>query len=66
MLGKMVDRLPEKQRAALVLRIFDDLPFRDIGEILGTSEASAKVNYFHAVKKLRGWVIPADDEGSES
>lgn len=66
-LGKMVSRLPEKQRSALVLRVCEDLPFRDIGEILGTSEASAKVNYFHAVKKLRGWVRPEpDDEGEES
>lgn len=61
-LGKLVGRLPQKQRAALVLRVCDDLPFRDIGEILGTSEASAKVNYFHAVKKLRGWVIPDGEE----
>ena len=62
-LGKMVARLPEKQKAALVLRICEDLPFREIGDILGTSEASAKVNYFHAVKKLRGWVATeADDE----
>lgn len=66
-LGKMVGRLPEKQKAALLLRVCDDLPFRDIGQILGTSEASAKVNYFHAVKKLRGWVLPdPDDEGADS
>lgn len=64
-LGKLVGRLPEKQKAALVLRVCEDLPFRDIGEIIGTSEASAKVNYFHAVKKLRGWVVP-EDEGDES
>jgi len=63
-LGKLVSRLPEKQKAALVLRVCEDLPFRDIGAILGTSEASAKVNYFHAVKKLRGWVLP--DDGSDS
>ena len=64
-LGKLVGRLPEKQKAALILRVCDDLPFRDIGEILGTSEASAKVNYFHAVKKLRGWVRPEPDEEGE-
>jgi len=66
MLGKMVSRLPDKQRAALVLRVCEDLPFREVGVILGTSEASAKVNYFHAVKKMRGWVRPdPDEEGSE-
>ena len=66
-LGKMVGRLPEKQKAALLLRVCEDLAFREIGEALGTSEASAKVNYFHAVKKLRGWVLPdPDDQGSGS
>ena len=65
-LGKFVGRLPEKQKAALVLRICDDLPFREIGELIGTSEASAKVNYFHAVKKLRNWVKPENDEGGRS
>ena len=55
-LAKLVARLPDKQRAALTLRICDDLPFREIGELIGTSEASAKVNYFHAVKRLRAWL----------
>lgn len=64
-LGKMVSRLPEKQRAALVLRVCEDLPFREIGKILSTSEASAKVNYFHAVKKLRGWIDPLPDDAEE-
>ena len=61
-LAKLVARLPEKQRAALLLRVSEDLPFREIGEIIGTSEVSAKVNYFHAVKKLRGWIVPPEDE----
>jgi RNA polymerase sigma-70 factor (ECF subfamily) len=55
---KLVVRLPEKQRLAVLLRVCDDLSFREIGELIGSSEASAKVNYFHAVKKLRAWVEP--------
>ena len=57
-LRKLVARLPEKQRAAVVLRVCDDLSFREIGELVGSSEASAKVNFFHAVRKLRGWLAP--------
>jgi len=57
-LGKLVARLPEKQRMAVLLRVFDDLSFREIGEAVGSSEASAKVNFFHAVKKLRAWLAP--------
>ena len=57
-LRKLVARLPETQRATVLLRVCDDLSFREIGELVGSSEASAKVNFFHAVKKLRGWMQP--------
>lgn len=57
-LRKLVARLPEKQRLTVLLRVCDDLSFREIGAIVGSSEASAKVNYFHAVKKLRSWLEP--------
>lgn len=63
LLARLVARLPEKQRAALVLRVTEDLSFREIGELIGSSEASAKVSYFHAVKKLRGWLDPGRSEG---
>jgi len=60
-LARHVARLPAKQRAAVVLRVCEDLSFREVGAALGISEASAKVNFFHAVKKLRAWLAP--DEG---
>jgi len=62
-LGKLVSRLPDKQRASLVLRICDDLSFREIAGLTHTSEASAKVNYFHAVRKLRAWLEPSPSIG---
>lgn len=65
-LRKLVARLPEKQRATVLLRICDDLSFRDIGELVGSSEASAKVNFFHAMKKLRGWLVPAGTPGDDA
>lgn len=55
-LEKLVGRLPEKQRMAVLLRVCDDLSFREIGALVGSSEASAKVSFFHAVRKLRGWL----------
>lgn len=45
--------LPEKQRGAVTLRIYEGLSFREIGEILGCSEGSARVNYHHGIQKLR-------------
>jgi len=48
--------LPLRQRSVLTLRIFNDLPFRDIAQTIGISENSAKVNYHHAVTRLRQWI----------
>lgn len=55
-----VNTLPTKQRMTLELRIYEDLPFRDIGAALGISEGAAKVNFHYAVRKLRGTFSPAD------
>lgn len=48
-----VDGLPEKQRRSVQLRIFEERSFAEIAAELGGSEDSAKVNFHHAVKKLR-------------
>lgn len=50
-----IRRLPEKQRMTVSLRIFDGLSFREIGEVLGSSEGAARVNYFHGIRRLREW-----------
>jgi RNA polymerase sigma-70 factor, ECF subfamily len=55
-----VNELPTKQRMTLELRIYEDLPFRDIGAALGISEGAAKVNFHYAVRKLRGTFAPTD------
>ena len=51
-----VDRLPEKQRLAVTLRIDQGLSFREVGDIIGSSEGSARVNYHHGITKLRTWL----------
>ncbi len=53
-----LDDLPPKQRLALELRIFHDLSFEEVAVIAGFSEESAKANFYHAVKRLRG-LLPA-------
>ena len=45
--------LPEKQRGAVALRIYEGLSFKEIGEIIGCSEGSARVNYHHGIQRLR-------------
>jgi RNA polymerase sigma-70 factor (ECF subfamily) len=48
-----LSELPEKQRGAVTLRIYEGLSFKEIGEIIGCSEGSARVNYHHGIQKLR-------------
>ena len=52
-LASAIETLPPQQRASLTLRVHHHLAHREIAEILGVSEATAKVHYFHAVKALR-------------
>lgn len=53
-------KLPEKQRLCVSLRIQEDLSYAEIGEIVGCSEAAARVNYHYGVQKLRE-VLGDDD-----
>jgi RNA polymerase sigma-70 factor (ECF subfamily) len=48
-----VDKLPEKQKLALTLRVFEDLSFKEIAQIMGCPYDTAKANYRHALLKLR-------------
>jgi RNA polymerase sigma-70 factor, ECF subfamily len=48
-----VDKLPFKQKTALSLRIFEDLSFAEIAEIMQCPYDTAKANYRHALIKLR-------------
>ncbi len=48
-----VDKLPERQRTALSLRIFEDLSFKEIADIMQCPYDTAKANYRHALLKLK-------------
>lgn len=48
-----VELLPEKQRMALSLRVFEDLSFKEIAQIMDCPYDTAKANYRHALLKLR-------------
>jgi RNA polymerase sigma-70 factor (ECF subfamily) len=54
--AQAVERLPAKQRAALVARRFHDLDYEDIATSLGCSAESARANVHQAVRKLRVWL----------
>lgn len=52
-LWKAVDGLPEGARSAVLLRYVADLPFADIGEALGCSEAAARQRVRAGLSTLR-------------
>jgi RNA polymerase sigma-70 factor (ECF subfamily) len=50
---RAVARLPEKQRATLILKIYQDLTHEEVAGILGSSVGTVKANLFHALANLR-------------
>ena len=46
-------RLPKKQRAALILRTYQELSHQEVAQVLGTSVGAAKANVFHALQNLK-------------
>ena len=56
-LQRFVEQLPPRQRSVVALRIYSDLPFKDIARIERITENSAKVSFHHAIQRLRGWLV---------
>jgi RNA polymerase sigma-70 factor (sigma-E family) len=50
--------LPDRQRTAIVLRFYEDLPDIDIAEILGCREATVRTAIHRALKALRKEIQP--------
>ncbi len=53
MLWRMVRSLPPKQRAAILYRYVNDLPYRDIGALIGSTADAARRSVHDGLKKLR-------------
>jgi RNA polymerase sigma-70 factor, ECF subfamily len=52
-LKEAILQLPEKQRRALELRIFEDLSFIEVAEIMESPFDTAKANFRHALMNLK-------------
>jgi RNA polymerase sigma-70 factor (ECF subfamily) len=48
-----VSRLPDKQRATLILKVYQELSHEEVAQILGTTVGTVKSNLFHALANLR-------------
>jgi RNA polymerase sigma factor (sigma-70 family) len=52
-LWQAVRGLPPRQRAALTLRYVNDLPYAEIGRVMGSSEEAARRSAFEGLRRLR-------------
>lgn len=55
-LQRAILTLPEKQRQVFHLRYYDEMPYKEMSELLETSEGALKSSFHHAVKKIQEYV----------
>ena len=51
-LQKAIAKLPQKQQKVFNMKYFEELKYKEISEMLGTSEGALKASYHIAVKKI--------------
>jgi RNA polymerase sigma-70 factor (ECF subfamily) len=62
-LRRALESLPPRQREVVRLRIYGELSYAEIARRVGSTENAAKVNFHHAVKRLRR-LLAGSDAGS--
>jgi RNA polymerase sigma-70 factor, ECF subfamily len=58
-----VTRLPDRQRATLILKVFHELTHEEVAKVLGSSVGTVKANLFHALNNLRRQLAETDLAG---
>ena len=53
---KALLQLPEKQRIVFNMRYYDELSYKEMGEILNSSENALKTNYHYATEKIKAYL----------
>lgn len=59
-LQRAIDTLPEKQKLVFNLRYYDEMPYEQMSEVLGTSEGALKASYHHAAQKIEKFLLSTD------
>ena len=59
-LQKAIDSLPEKQKIVFNLRYYDEMPYEQMSEVLGTSVGALKASYHHAAQKIEKSLLGED------
>jgi len=55
-LVKAIELLPEKQKLVFRMRYYQEVPYKEMSEILETSVGALKASYHHAVKKIENYL----------
>jgi len=55
-LHEAVDRLPEQQKTAVMLRDYEGYSYKEIGDITGLSEAQVKINIYRGRLALKSYI----------
>jgi RNA polymerase sigma factor (sigma-70 family) len=63
--ARLLGRLPEAQRTAVVLRHVEDVPTGEIAEILGCPEGTAKSHVSRGLRRLRALLAEAGTPGCD-
>jgi RNA polymerase sigma factor (sigma-70 family) len=59
-----VTRLPPQQRAVVVLRVYQGLPYGRIAEIVGCTEGTVRSHMHHGLLALRETLAPLVEAGT--
>ncbi len=64
-LRHLIDRLPEKQRMVVMLKVYQDLTFEEIAEICECPLSTVLSRMRYAVNKLRRWLGIEEQDGRD-
>jgi len=56
-LQKAIAILPEKQQLVFKMKYYEEIKYKDMSEVLGTSVGALKASYHHAVKKIEEFMM---------
>ena len=55
-LHKAIERLPEQQKASVILRDYEGYSYKEIGDITGQTEAQVKINIYRGRLALKSYI----------
>ncbi len=55
-LQQAIAQLPPVQKAVFILRYYDNMAYKEMEQVLGSTEGSLKASYHHAYNKITEWL----------